>query len=101
MVSTKSMNLIHSNRIPQLMYAKAKDVRSRVPGMGSRIQQKSESSTENIKGAKVGKREKQGKRTDVYVRGSLIPKSKLRKEIARYSYESVVDKYRTVIHPAV
>ena len=45
-------------------------------------------------GAKVRKREEQGKRTDVYIRGNLIPKGKLRKEIARYCYQSAFDKYR-------
>lgn len=46
-----------------------------------------------VMGAKVRKREKQGKKTSVYVHGNLIPKSKLRREIARYSFESTMDKY--------
>jgi len=49
-------------------------------------------------GAKVKKREEQGKKTDVYVGGNLISKSKLRKEIARYSYQSTLDKYNPGIH---
>lgn len=44
-------------------------------------------------GSKVQKREQQGKRTSVHIRGAIVPEGKLRKALARHSHTTIVERF--------
>jgi hypothetical protein len=48
--------------------------------------------------ARVQKRKRDGKESNVYVDGVLMPATKMRKEVARHDWRNVYERYNTGRH---